>query len=152
VVYNGQQPILEVLGERCTIEAWGEKRAQYAFPFRSLLSRGVVCSGGSDMPIVTSDPLLGIDCLVNRRLEPRPGGPVLNPNERLSVLDAVRVYTHNGAYAHFEEQSKGSIEEGKLADLAVLSKNILAVPTEEIRGLSVDMTVVDGKVVHEISM
>ena len=149
IVYNGQPPILEVLGERCTIEAWGEKRARYAFPFRSLLSRGVVCSGGSDMPIVTSDPMLGIDCLVNRRLDPRAGGPVLNPDERLSVLEAIRVYTYNGAYAHFEEQSKGSIEEGKLADLAVLSRDILAVPTEEIREIKVDMTVVDGKVVHE---
>lgn len=149
IVYNGQPPILEVLGEACTIEAWGEKRARFAFPYRALLARGVVCSGGSDMPIVTSDPMLGIDCLVNRRLDPRPGGPVLNPDERLSVLEAIRVYTYNGAYAHFEEQSKGSIEEGKLADLALLSRDILAVPTEEIRHITVDMTVVDGKVVHE---
>jgi predicted amidohydrolase YtcJ len=101
------------------------------------------------MPIVTSDPLLGIDCLVNRRLDPRPGGRVLNPAERLSVMQAIRVYTYNGAYAHFEERSKGSIEEGKLADLAVLSRDILEVPTEELRTLGVDMTVVDGRVVHE---
>jgi predicted amidohydrolase YtcJ len=149
VVYNGQPPILEVLSEACTIEAWGEQRSRYAFPFKSLLSRGVVVSGGSDMPIVTSDPMLGIDCLVNRRLDPRPGGRVLNPDERLSVLEAIRVYTYNGAYAHFEEGRKGSIEPGKLADLAVLSKDILAVPVEEIRHLSADMTVVDGTVVHE---
>jgi predicted amidohydrolase YtcJ len=149
IVHNAQPPILEVLSEACTIEAWGEQRAQFAFPFRSLLDRGVVCSGGSDMPIVTSDPLLGIDCLVNRRLDPRPGGRVLNPAERLSVMEAIRVYTYNGAYAHFEERSKGSIEEGKLADLAVLSRDILQVPTEELRTLGVDMTVVDGRVVHE---
>jgi predicted amidohydrolase YtcJ len=149
IVHNAQPPILEVLSEACTVEAWGEERAQFAFPFRSLLERGVVCSGGSDMPIVTSDPLLGIDCLVNRRLDPRPGGRVLNPAERLSVMQAIRVYTYNGAYAHFEERSKGSIEEGKLADLAVLSRDILEVPTEELRTLGVDMTVVDGRVVHE---
>lgn len=151
IVYNGQPPMLEVLGEACTIEAWGEKRARFAFPYRAFLARGVVCSGGSDMPIVTSDPMLGIDCLVNRRLDPRPGGRVLNPDERLSMLEAIRVYTYNGAYAHFEERSKGSIEEGKLADLAVLSKDILAVPTEEIRNITVDMTVVDGKVVHQLA-
>jgi hypothetical protein len=75
----------------------------------------------------------------------------LNPDERLSVLEAIRVYTFNGAYAHFEERDKGSIEEGKLADLAVLSKDILAVPREEIRSITVDMTVVDGQVVHEIA-
>jgi predicted amidohydrolase YtcJ len=150
VVYNGQPPILDVLGEACTIEAWGEQRSQYAFPFRSLLKRGVVASGGSDMPIVTSDPMLGVDCLVNRRLDSRPNGRVLNPNERLSVTEAIRVYTYNGAYAHFEERSKGSIEPGKLADMAVLSKDILAVPSEEIRHITADMTIVDGKVVHEV--
>jgi predicted amidohydrolase YtcJ len=149
VVYNGQPPILEVLSEACTIQPWGEARSQYAFPFKSLAQRGVVCSGGSDMPIVTSDPMLGIDCLVNRRLDPTPGGRVLNPDERLSVPEAIRVYTYNGAYVHFEERQKGSIEVGKLADLAVLSKDILAVPTEEIRHVTADMTVVDGRVVHE---
>lgn len=149
VVYNGQPPILEVLSEACTIEAWGEQRSQYAFPFKSLMQRGVVCSGGSDMPIVTSDPMLGIDCLVNRRLDPVPGGRVLNPDERLTVLEAIRVYTYNGAYAHFEEGSKGSIEEGKLADLAVLSRDILATPNEELRHITADMTIVDGRVVHE---
>jgi predicted amidohydrolase YtcJ len=75
---------------------------------------------------------------------------VLNPDERLSVMEAIRVYTYNGAYAHFEESRKGSIEEGKLADLAVLSKDILDTPPEEIRHLTVDMTVVDGRVVHEV--
>jgi predicted amidohydrolase YtcJ len=150
VIYNGQPPILDVLGEACTLEPWGAERSQYAFPFRSLMERGVICSGGSDMPIVTSDPMLGIDCLVNRRLDLRPGGAVLNPAERLSVLEAIRVYTLNGAYAHFEERSKGSIEPGKLADLAVLSRDILSVPTEELRELSVDLTVVDGRVVHDV--
>jgi predicted amidohydrolase YtcJ len=149
VIYNGQPPILEVLGEACTIEPWGEERAQFAFPFQSLLKRGVICSGGSDMPIVTSNPMVGIDCLVNRRLDPKPGGRVLNPAERLPVLQAIRVYTYNGAYAHFEERLKGSIEPGKLADLAVLSRDILSTPAEEIRDITVDMTVVDGKVVHE---
>jgi hypothetical protein len=139
-----------VLGEACTIQAWGEDRSRFAFPFRSLQERGIVCSGGSDMPIVTSDPLLGIDCLVNRRLDPRPGGPVLNPAERLNVLEAIRVYTYNGAYAHFEEGSKGSIEPGKLADLAVLSEDILATPAEELRRITVDLTVVDGRIVHEV--
>jgi predicted amidohydrolase YtcJ len=149
IIYNAQPPILEVLGEACTIDAWGEQRARYAFPIRSLLERGVLSSGGSDMPIVTSDPMLGIDCLVNRRLDPRPGGRVLNPAERLSVLEAIRVYTYNGAYAHFEERSKGSIEEGKLADLAVLSRDILTTPAEEIREITAEMTVVGGRVVYE---
>jgi predicted amidohydrolase YtcJ len=103
------------------------------------------------MPIVTSDPMLGIDSLVNRRLDPTPNGRVLNPAERLSIMEAIRVYTYNGAYAHFEERSKGSIEAGKLADLAVLSRDILSTPTEEIREITVDLTLADGKVVHEVA-
>ena len=149
VIYNAQPPILEVLGEACTLEPWGEQRSRYAFPVKSLLDRGVLSSGGSDMPIVTANPMVGIDCLVNRRLDPSPGGTVLNPDERLTVMEALRVYTYNGAYAHFEETAKGSVEEGKLADLAVLSRDILTAPVEEIRHITVDMTVVDGKVVHE---
>jgi len=74
---------------------------------------------------------------------------VLNPDERLTVMEALRIYTYNGAYAHFEETAKGSIEEGKLADVAVLSRDILTAPAEEIRHIDVDMTVVDGNVVHE---
>ena len=106
-IYNAQPPILEVLGEACTIEPWGEQRSQYAFPVKSLLNRGVLSSGGSDMPIVTANPMVGIDCLVNRRLDPSPGGRVLNPDERLTVMEALRVYTYNGAYAHFEETGEG---------------------------------------------
>ena len=150
IIYNGQPPILEVLSEACTIVPWGEARSQYAFPFKSLSERGVVCSGGSDMPIVTSSPMVGIDCLVNRRLDPLPGARVLNPAERLSVLEAIRVYTYNGAYAHFEERSKGSIEPGKLADLTVLSRDILTTPPEEIREITADLTLVDGRIVHEV--
>jgi predicted amidohydrolase YtcJ len=149
IVYNGQPPILEVLSEACTIAPWGEARSQYAFPFKSLTERGIVCSGGSDMPIVTSNPMVGIDCLVNRRLDPKPGARVLNPAERLSLLEAIRVYTYNGAYAHFEESSKGSIEVGKLADLAVLSRDIMSTPPEEIREITVALTLADGRVVFE---
>ena len=72
VVYNAQPPILEVLGEACTLEPWGEERSRYAFPMKSLLDRGVISSGGSDMPIVTANPMVGVDCLVNRRLDPSP--------------------------------------------------------------------------------
>ncbi len=149
VIYNAQPPILEVLGEACTLEPWGAERSRFAFPMKSLLNRGVISSGGSDMPIVTANPMVGIDCLVSRRLDPGPGGTVLNPDERLTVMEALRIYTYNGAYAHFEETAKGSIEEGKLADLAVLSRDILTAPAEEIRHIDVDMTVVDGNVVHE---
>jgi predicted amidohydrolase YtcJ len=65
------------------------------------------------------------------------------------VLQALRVYTYNGAYTAFEEEEKGSLEEGKLADLAVLSDDIFSVPPTKIREIKVDQTYVDGRLVFE---
>jgi predicted amidohydrolase YtcJ len=73
---------------------------------------------------------------------------VLNADERLTPLQALRVYTYNGAYASFDEAERGSLEEGKLADLAVLSADILSIPVTSIRDLQVDQTYVDGRLVY----
>jgi predicted amidohydrolase YtcJ len=70
-------------------------------------------------------------------------------NESLSVLEAIRVYTYNGAYTAFEEGNRGSLEEGKLADMVVLSDDILAVPVTRIRELKADQTYVNGRLVYE---
>lgn len=64
-------------------------------------------------------------------------------------MDAIRMYTYNGAYASLEEDIKGSIEPGKLADLVVLSENILETPVEKIKSVKADMTVIDGEIVYE---
>jgi hypothetical protein len=93
--------------------------------------------------------MVGIHALVTRRLEPLEDGDVLNPDEAVSMLDAIRTYTYNGAYSVFEEERKGSLEEGKLADIAVLSEDILSVPEDRIRELTAVMTMVDGKIVYE---
>ena len=74
---------------------------------------------------------------------------MLNPDERLTILQALRVYTYNGAYTSFEEADKGSLEPGKLADLVVLSDDLLRLPTSEIRDVCVDQTYVGGRLVHE---
>ena len=67
------------------------------------------------------------------------------PDQRISIEDAVRAYTYNTAYANFEEKTKGSIEVGKLADLAVLSKNLLSVAPKEILSVKITCTVVGGR-------
>ena len=124
-------------------------RARFALPFKSLADRGVIISGGSDWPVGVYNPLIGIDILVNHRFGPEEGGEVLNQDERLSVLQAIRVYTYNGAYCAFEEDEKGSLEEGKLADLIVLSDDILTLSPAKIRNLKVDLTYVDGRLVYD---
>jgi predicted amidohydrolase YtcJ len=147
VIWNTQPPLLEIIGREGVYGQWGD-RARFAFPFRSLTERGVIISGGSDWPVGLYNPLIGIDILVNHRFGPEENGEVLNSNESLNVLQAIRVYTYNGAYTAFEEHEKGSLEEGKLADLAVLSDDILTLPSTKIRELKIDQTYVDGRLVH----
>ena len=76
-------------------------------------------------------------------------GDVCGPEERVDLVTALRMHTINGAYASFEEHSKGSIETGKFADLALLSTDIREVPATELRDLPIDMTIIGGRMVYE---
>jgi len=142
--------LMEIVGRDGVYSQWGE-RARFAFPFRSLTKRGVIISGGSDWPVGLYNPLIGIDILVNHRFGPEENSEVLNSEEGLSVLQALRVYTYNGAYTAFEENEKGSLEEGKLADMAILSDDILSVSATKIREIKIDQTYVDGRLVFDRS-
>ena len=148
VIWNTQPVLMEIMGREGIYGQWGE-RSRFAFPFKSLADRGVIISGGSDWPVGLYNPLIGIDILVNHRFGPEQNGALLNRDERLSVLQAIRVYTYNGAYCAFEENEKGSLEAGKLADLTLLSENILAVAPEKIRDLKIDLTCVGGRIVYQ---
>jgi len=132
---------------------WAEKkigpdRARTTFAFRSLRDAGAVLAFGSDWTVAPLDPLAGIFAAVTRRTldGKNPGGWI--PGEKISVEDAVRAYTVNGAYAQFTEADKGSIEPGKLADMVVLGRDIFNIPAEEIAGVDVLATVFDGKIVY----
>jgi predicted amidohydrolase YtcJ len=83
---------------------------------------------------------------VNRTTQ---AGRPLGRSQRVSVLEALRLYTVNAAYQQFDEDRLGSIEEGKLADMVVLGRDILTVPPEEIIDIPVEMTLIDGKVVYD---
>ena len=148
IIWNTQLPVMVAMGRWKTHEAWGP-RARWGFPVKSALEHGVVVSGGADFPVGNFDPMVGVHALVTRRMEPLEDGDVLYPEEAVSVLEAIRIYTYNGAYTAFEEEIKGSLEVGKLADLVVLSGDILTVPADSIRDLRAELTIVDGKVVYE---
>ncbi len=115
----------------------GEKRARWLYPLKTLFKEGIRVSGGSDCPMEPLNPMLGIEAAVT--------GHNL-PEEHLTVDEALQMYTVNAAYASGEESVKGSIEEGKLADLAVLSGNPQKTAATRIHEIKTEMTIVNGKI------
>ena len=124
----------------------GMERMKRYMPMRSFKEMGIVASGNADWPVCSANPMEGIHVCVNRTSET---GQDLSKVQAIGVLDAIRVYTWNGAYITFEEDVKGSVEPGKLADFAVLDTDILACDPSEIVKTKVLMTIVDGRVVYE---
>lgn len=125
---------------------WG-KRSQLAYAFKTLLNSGTRLAFGSDLPLYDFDPLKGIYAAVTRKGE--NGGNSWNPKEKISVAQAVQAYTKGAAYASYEENLKGSLETGKLADMVVLSKDIFKISPAEILKTKVLATLWDGKVVYD---
>jgi hypothetical protein len=118
----------------------GKERVRWTYPFKTLMENGVLVVGGSDSPVEPISPLLGIHAAVNREV---------SPHERITVEEALRLYTINAAYASFEEQIKGSIEAGKLADLVVLSDDLFKIEPSRIKDVKVEMTIVGGRIVFQ---
>jgi len=122
-----------------------------------MLDEGVMVNGGSDhmvkwdadASINPSTPLLAKATMSPRTTERYS---VILQEEAITRKEALRMYTINNAYASFEEDIKGSIEPGKLADLAILSHNLLDCPVDQIREIQSEMTIVGGKVVYPASM
>ncbi len=135
-------------------ERIGRERCRGAYAFRSIAEGGAVLAFGSDWPGTAAaeypiDPMLGLYAAVTRKtLAGQPEGGWF-PEQTVGIEEALRAYTVNNAYASFEEDLKGSITVGQLADLAVLSQNLLEVEPEEILATEVLYTVVGGRVVHE---
>ena len=142
--------IASMQGVHCTSDApWvlkrlGAERAESgAYVWRSLLDRGVVINNGTDVPVEDIDPIASFYSTVTRKTAT---GEAFYPAQVMTREEALHSYTLAGAYAAFEEDVKGSLEAGKLADVVVLSKNILTVPDDEIRDAVVDLTIVGGEV------
>lgn len=126
----------------------GKERAKKTYAFKTLLDSGVHIGLGTDCPVEALDVMPNIYCAVNRKdLKGYPEGGWL-PEEKLSVEEAVYSYTMGGAYASFQEGIKGSITEGKLADMVVLNSDIFEISPEAIKDVKVEMTFVGGKAVY----
>jgi len=138
-----QPPFLYYSGERY-LATLPPDRQRWLYRIKSLLDGGLVVAASSDSPVAQDNPLVGIYAAVTRRAE---SGQQLLPEEAVSAQQALAMYTINAAYASFEENIKGSIAEGKLADMVVLSADPITSPPEQIKDIRVEMTIIDGKVV-----
>ena len=126
----------------------GAERASHAWPWASIARAGGRLAFGSDWPVLTLDPLMGLQVAVNRTtMEGLPKGGWL-PAERLPLRKAIDAYTSDAAWASYDEQRKGVLARDMLADLVVLSADIFEGPTTRLTEAQVMVTIVDGKVVY----
>ncbi len=119
----------------------GKERCKYTYPMKSIIDAGVTLISGSDCPVESPSVIMGLHALVTRN------GFV--PEQCISIEEALKTYTINAAFASFEENLKGSIGEGKLADFVILDKNLLEVPNNEIKNIQVLETIIRGKTVYK---
>jgi hypothetical protein len=151
-VIASMQPAHAIDDGRWAQKRIGIERCRTTYAFRSLLDRGARLAFGTDWPVAPLSPLLAIYAAVTRRTTDGANPDGWIAEEKISVAEALRAYTLGGAYAGRDEEHLGSIEAGKLADLAVLSADPFAVRPEEIQDIRVELTVVDGQVVYRRAM
>jgi len=129
----------------------GKERIKYTHPYKSFLDNNIKVAFGTDWPVAPLNPLFGIYAAVTRRTVDNKNPDGWNPEQKISVEDAIKCYTLDAAYASFEENIKGSIEEGKLADMVVLSEDILTLEPVKIKDVKVDLTIFNGEIVFRAS-
>jgi len=135
-------------------KVFGNDGMRYFYPLRSYVDAGIIVAGGSDHMIGFDknsavnpyNPFLGMWTAVTRKMK---NGAVLHPEERISREEALKMYTIWAAYLQFDEEKKGSIEPGKLADLVVIDRDYMTCPEDEIKALEPVATIIDGKIVWE---
>ena len=148
-VIPSMQPYHAIDDGRWAERVIGSERAKTTYAFRSLRDAGARLAFGSDWFVAPPTPLEGIYAAVTRRTldDKNPDGWI--PEQKIGVEDALRAYTVNAAFASFDEDRKGSLERGKLADFVLLEKDITQIAPEAIRDVKILMTVVGGRVVFE---
>lgn len=143
------QPYHAIDDGRWAEKVIGHERSKTTYAFRSLIDSGAAIAFGSDWYVAPASPLWGIYAAVTRRTldDKNPDGWI--PEQKITVEEALKAYTINAAYASFEENIKGSLQKGKLADYTVLEKNIFTIDPPTIKDVAVLKTIVGGKVVYD---
>jgi predicted amidohydrolase YtcJ len=147
-VIASMQPYHAIDDGRWAEKRIGHERAKTTYAFRSLLDSRVMLAFGTDWTVAPLDPMLSVYAAVTRRTldGKNPDGWI--PEQKISVDEAVRAYTVGSAYAEFQEQNKGTITTGKLADIVMLSEDIFSIDPREIERVKVVLTIMDGRVVY----
>jgi predicted amidohydrolase YtcJ len=127
----------------------GMERLAGAYAWNSLIKSGAIICGGSDAPVERGEPMIEFYAAVTRKSIKGESGVGWHPEQAVSREQALRMFTSNAAYAAFEENDKGSIEVGKLADFTVLSADIMKIPGPEILKTRCEMTVIGGEIVYD---
>ena len=123
----------------------GEAQMRWMWPHRTLIDRGIPAPAHSDCPVCTPNPWVGIYGLVTRKTS---RGDTLYAGEGITPMEAIRAYTIDGAYAAWEEEIKGSIEPGKLADLVVVDRDPFTIPCDDLKNVEAVITVVGGRIAY----
>ncbi|MBQ3389999.1 MAG: amidohydrolase [Firmicutes bacterium] len=143
------QPMFVSTNVRWSETRVGPERAKYNYAWKSFIDEGFILTAGSDSPIETFDPMKGSYAIVTRQgMDGYPEGGWY-PEQRVSPYEALCMYTKNAAYASYEEDVKGTIEEGKYADFVILDRNVFEIPHSEIKDVTVEKTYLGGRLVYE---
>jgi hypothetical protein len=147
-VIASMQPYHAIDDGRWAEKRLGRQRARYSYAWRSFLDHGVTLAFGTDWPVAPLNPMLGLYGAVTRATldGKNPDGWI--PEEKITLSEAIEAYTLGAAFAEFQENQKGSITPGKLADMVILSDNIFDLKPDAIRNVKVETTIVGGKVVY----
>lgn len=124
----------------------GADRVRLAYAMNTFQQRGIVAAASTDSPVSLVNPMIGIQMMVTRKDR---NGDEIFPEERISLEDAIRAYTWNGAYASHSEHEKGSLETGKLGDMTIFETDLRSVNPDDLRDIRADSTIADGVVVYE---
>lgn len=141
------QPVFVSSDFPSVIEKLGEHRLRYAYAWKTLLGAGLHCAGGSDAPIEQVNPFLGIYSAVTRRSF--IDGACYIPEEKLSIFEAVSLFTTGSSYTIGKENKRGKIVKGYEADFTIIDRDIFEVEAEEIKNIQAIATVIDGQIVYQ---
>src|SRR5699024_951730 len=126
------------------VKNYGE-RAYQMYPLGDYIRSNIPAAIASDCPVTDFSPMRGIHASLTRQSQ---SGQVIGENQKITLLEAIRMYTINGAYASFEEEVKGSLEKGKLADLILFDRSLIKADIEELWNAQVEWTMIDGEIVY----